>query len=770
MSITEQEWKKEQKRVDLVRREVKKRTEQLQAQVGTVKADIVEIRKNFWDDVKVNFENAIEAAETVASMRQQSEVLGERERLHRHAQKEMKSLYRLEQTPYFGRIDFVEPGEPLQQIYLGTASFLDENDEHFYVYDWRAPVSSLYYDYSPGPAEYETPGGTVEGTMELKRQFIIRDGEIESLFDTGVTIGDELLQQVLGRHSDAQMKSIVATIQKEQNRIIRNVRNRLLVVQGAAGSGKTSAALQRIAYLLYRDRAWLSAEQIVLFSPNDMFNSYVATVLPELGEENMQQATFQEYLERRLGRVFDLEDPFLQMEYVLTAMNEPGYAARIAGIQYKASVPFMRLLEQYANRLGQEGLIFKGLKFRGEPLLSAARMREQFATYDPGMSIPNRLRLLSEWLLSELNELALAQTDQDWVEEEIELLDNEEYLQAYQKLRRQKRFRENTFDDFDRERKMLGEMLVQKRFKPLRNGIKRLKYVDVPAMYRQLFADPKRAVSLGAELPAMFAEFAEQTVEKMLQGELFYEDATPYLYLKELLEGVEMNTQVRHVFVDEAQDYSPFQFAFLKRLFPHAKMTVLGDLNQAIYAHAEKADGFGPLAALYPAEESELIVLKQSYRSTRQIVDFTRKMMPGGEEIVPFNREGEEPTITRAENTADLIAKIIDRIRNLQADQHRTLAVICKTAEESRAAYERLKDALDVKLISKETVHFEPGLVVIPAYLAKGVEFDAVILYNASQDQYGRESERRLFYTACTRAMHELHLYYLGEQSPFLES
>ncbi|ARU60277.1 helicase [Tumebacillus avium] len=768
MSITEQEWQKEQERVDRVTSEVKKRTEHLHEQVGIVKADIVEIRKNFWDDVKVNFENAIEAAETVASMRQQSEVLGERERQHRHAQKELKNLLRLEQTPYFGRIDFSEPGEGMQEIYLGIASFFDEQSEEFLVFDWRAPVSSLYYDYSPGPAKYETPGGTVEGTMELKRQFIIRDGVIKSLFDTGVTIGDELLQEVLGRHSDAQMKSIVATIQKEQNRIIRNERNRLLVVQGAAGSGKTSAALQRVAYLLYRYREWLSADQIVLFSPNDMFNSYIATVLPELGEENMQQTTFQDYLVRRLGRVFDLEDPFQQMEYVLTRMGEQGYEARVEGIQFKASVGFMRLLERYAEQLGQGGMVFKNLRFRGEQVVSSEQIAAKFAEYDPAISIPNRMRFLTEWLLLELETAAEAEVEKDWVQEEIELLDSEEYLKAYQHLRKKKRFRENTFDDFDRERKVLGEMVVRRKFKSLRTGVKRLKHLDVSAMYRQLFADRELAGSFGVELPEHFAEMAGQTVEKMREGELFYEDATPYLYLKELLEGVEMNTKVRHVFVDEAQDYSPFQFAFLKRLFPHAKMTVLGDLNQAIYAHAQKADGFGPLADLYPAEETELIVLRQSYRSTRQIVDFTRKMMPGGEQIEPFNREGEEPTVTQAENEADLTGNVLDRIHQLQAEGHQTVAVICKTAEESRAAHERLKEHVEVKLISKETVHFEPGLVVIPAYLAKGVEFDAVIIYNASQEQYGRESERRLFYTACTRAMHELHLYYIGAPSMFL--
>ncbi|MGZ4134432.1 MAG: RNA polymerase recycling motor HelD, partial [Tumebacillaceae bacterium] len=344
MSISEQEWQSEQQRVNHVVERINRRVEVLQENVSEVRQDITEFRKHFWDDVKLNLDDVDEAGETSITLKQQSELLSERERSLRHAEKEYQKLRRLQDAPYFGRIDFWEDGEPsIDHIYIGIGSFLDEESDQFLVYDWRAPVSSLYYDYGTGLAQFETPGGTVSGEIELKRQFRIRDGRIRNLFDTGVTIGDELLQEVLSRQSDAQMKSIVATIQREQNRIIRNERNRLLIVQGAAGSGKTSAALQRVAYLLYRYRETLSAEQIVLFSPNGMFNSYVSTVLPELGEENMGQTTFQDYLEHRLGRTFAMEDPFVQMEYTLTAMNEPGYEARLAGIRYKASLAFMEV-------------------------------------------------------------------------------------------------------------------------------------------------------------------------------------------------------------------------------------------------------------------------------------------------------------------------------------------------------------------------------------------------------------------------------------------
>lgn len=761
----------EQNRVERIVAVIGGRIETFEQQVGGLKADIVTIRKTFWDDVTVNMEDDAETAETFASMKQQAEVLSERERGHRQALSQLKALARLKQTPYFGRIDFLETNErEAERIYIGTSSLLDDGGWQFLIYDWRAPVSSLYYDYGPGAARYETPGGTIEGEMELKRQFIIRDGAIRSLFDTGVTIGDELLQEVLGKQSDAQMKSIVATIQREQNRIIRNERARLLVVQGAAGSGKTSAALQRVAYLLYRYRETLKADQIVLFSPNPMFNSYVSTVLPELGEENMQQTTFQQYVEHRLGRTFRVEDPFEQMEYTLSAMEEPGYAARTEAIRYKASAGFLRLLDRYAEHLAKEGMLFHDVRFREEAIVPADRLRERFYELNGYASIPNRMSALSEWLLKELRRLAKLERSKPWVEDEVELLDKDEYIEAFEKLQAGKRFSESTFDDFGREFEQLASMVVQQQFKKLRAQAKRLAFIDAPGVYRQLFADPAFAARLagGESLPPLWPDICAQTVEKLDRGELANEDAAPYMYVLERLEGFQTNTSVRHVFVDEAQDYSAFQFAMLRRLFPRARMTVLGDTNQAIYAHSTADNGFEALERLFEAEETEKIVLTRSYRSTREIVEFTRGLVAGGEAIELFNRGGRKPIVAAASSKSALAEMAAERIGRMRANGHRSIAVICKTAEESREAYEALKALTPLKLIGTETSSFEQGTVVIPSYLAKGVEFDGVVLYDASRAQYGRESERKLFYTACTRAMHELHVCHAGEPSPFL--
>ncbi|MBY0085337.1 RNA polymerase recycling motor HelD [Brevibacillus brevis] len=776
MSVTDQDRQNEQQRVEQVISEIKNRIDDLKEHVNVVSEDIIGIRKHFWDDVTVNFEDAIEAVETYASIKQQAEVLSERERIHRHAQNQLRTLQRLLHSPYFGRIDFQEELESKPEaIYLGIASLLDKNDEEFLVYDWRAPISSLYYDYSPGPATYNTPSGSVNGEITCKRQYIIRDGKLLHLFDTGVTIGDELLQEVLGKQADSQMKSIVATIQRDQNRIIRNERSRLVIVSGAAGSGKTSAALQRIAYLLYRYRKTLTAEQIVLFSPNSLFNSYVSTVLPELGEENMQQTTFQEYAEHRLGDEFRLENPLEQMEYVLTASDQSGYEARLEGIRFKSSSLFLQAMDEYANSLKQSGIMFRPVTFRNQTLISAAHIHELFYSLDTSLPIPNRMVLVAKSLLTELKKLEQRERSKPWVEDEMELLDRDAYVAAYQSLRRKKQFREDTFDDFEREQELLANWIVKKQFQPLRNFIRELQFIDTRAIYRQLFLSPDLLGTLAPNTlqhdgldkwPAV----CEQTADRLEQQYLACEDIPPYLYLQERLEGKQTNNLVRHVFLDEAQDYSAFQFALIKSLFPRAKMTVLGDWNQAIYAHAYHQNSFDAVTSLFEPEETETFVLTKSYRSTYPIVLFTRQLLRDGDMIEPFMREGRLPTLTKVTSPQAHTDQIEARIRELTDRGHQTIAVITKTLEEAQVVHDALQEKLPIRLIKPATLSFEKGILIIPSYLAKGVEFDSVILYDASAACYGEESERKLFYTACTRAMHELHLYYSGEKSPFLDN
>ncbi|WP_043932119.1 RNA polymerase recycling motor HelD [Bacillus sp. EB01] len=757
----DKELQTEQRRVNDVIQEIDCQAKKLIKESGYVGEEVLNLRQTFWEDVTVNLDEPDDVIETAASLRQQAELLGERERTRGQMTRQMKILDRLRYSPYFGRIDFHEKGESTtDNIYIGIASLMDEKKENFLIYDWRAPISSVYYDYSPGPAAYETPEGEITGELELKRQYLIRGGKISGMFDTGVTIGDDMLKEVLGSQASTQMKSIVATIQSDQNKIIRNEKSQYLIVQGVAGSGKTSAALQRVAYLLYRYRGTISSENIMLFSPNPLFNSYVATVLPELGEENMRQATFMEYLNNRIGTAYSLEDNFDQMEYLLSNEDSPAYKARIAGIRYKSSLSFKHQIDKFTDQLSENGIAFKDIRFRKRVLVSKDEISRYFYSLARDISIPNRMQEVKNWLFKQLRKEMKAEQTKPWVEEQIQFLDKEDYILAFKNLEEKDQFRESTFDDFDREQKFLAEMVVKDKFKPLFNGIKNLRFIDRMKNYKQLFQTQKS----DATLPPEWVQICKQTLKKLENNSIQWEDAAPFVYLQDLIEGRASGTGVKHIFIDEAQDYTPFQFEFLNMLFPYSKMTLLGDFNQAIFSGAT-----GSLTVLtgdLEEEGIERITLNRTYRSTKEIVEFTRELLEDGQDIEPFARQGEKPSVTLLEGTGQLRVSILAAIDDLQKEGHRTIAVICRTAKESMEAYSLLK-SIQVRLIEKGSVSFEPGILVIPAYLAKGIEFDAVIMFDASQ--YKHERERKLFYTACTRAMHKLLLFCTDGISPLME-
>ncbi|MCZ8523386.1 MULTISPECIES: RNA polymerase recycling motor HelD [Paenibacillus] len=772
-------WQEERQRLQIVLERIRREIERSEALSEERSSTVAEARKDFWSDISVNLSNRDDIMETYAAITQQSMMLGGQERSLQHAEDTRYKLLRMYNSPYFGRIDFTEQGTTdSEQIYIGIGSVLDEETQTYWVYDWRAPVSNLFYDYPPGPARYDTPIGPIEGELELKRQFMIRGGELKALFDTGVTIGDEVLQEILGGHADDRMKSIVATIQSEQNRIIRDDAHKVLIVQGAAGSGKTSVALQRVAYLMYKHRQTLHSDNMVLFSPNALFNSYVASVLPELGEANMQQTTYQEYLRLRLSRQFEVEDAYDQIEALLrlSSTADAEDHPRLHSIRFKSSRAYMEMIERYSKRLEKEGMLFQDLLFRGRVLISRERMTEQFYSLDPDLKLSNKLHLLKEWLLRELKELAKQERRKAWVKQEIELLDKEDYQRAYNALQKQAGEREVAFDDAKQEALLLAKFVVHEKFKGLRSRIKALRFVSGTQLYKQLLSEgPWLAeASHGIQPPAQWEEVRVWTLERMEQGHLPYEDATPLLYLTGLMEGFHSYNAIRHVIIDEAQDYSAFQLAFLRRLFPRARMTLLGDFNQAIYAHTlgssgTAEQGYGVVYDLYGRDQVELIRLVRSYRSTRNIVQFSRRILPGGEPVEAFNRSGEDPRIIQASSREELHRFIAQEVARLRELGQQSIAILCKTEDEARSASAGLFPLIGAELITKETRVFPEAVLIVPVYLAKGLEFDATIIYDASCTQYGKENDRKLLYTACTRAMHHLTLCTLGPVSPLLD-
>lgn len=762
MPINKEEREREDQRVASVRSQIKERIMDLGETVDQRGSELTAIGRSFWDDISVNADNADDLIETAASMAQQEHVLMGQKRSFQVAQDALYKLQRVVDAPYFARIDFQERGEQeREKIYIGLTSFIDPKTDDILIYDWRAPIASLFYDYPPGPATYHTPEMDVSGEMLLKRQYIIKAGELQDVFDTGISIGDEMLQKMLSRSADEKMHSIVTTIQREQNQIIRDDRHKVLVVQGAAGSGKTSVALQRIAYLLYKYRTTLSADNMILFSPNSLFSDYVSHVLPELGEATMQQTTFQDYLTHKLSDTgLKLEDPYDQLEFILTGTEQdPAYKARMQSIPYKTSAAFLSVIEAYGEKLKHGGIRFLDLSVGKKVLITAEELSERFYGKASILALGERMEQLSEWML-----------------EKLDVIQADAQKRFYRKM-----VREPKYMGTEPEMKKMSKMKAHKAIAPLKEKARNLAYVDVFGMYRDLYTNRELHEELmaqaGQQLPEAWESISSFTSAALEQGILHYEDATPLVYLKGLVEGQLRVGTIRYCLVDEAQDYSPFHYAYLKKLFPRARFTLLGDWNQGIFTHANAAseDGEGPkneyssISELMKEEETETIRLVKSYRSTREIVEFASRVLPFGEPIEPFSRSGEEPRLLRAASETELCRLVADTALTRQHGGASSVAILCKTERETEAAYAALKPLLPgLTRITKETLHYEAGVMIMPAYLAKGLEFDAVILYDAGAAVYAEAKERKLFYTACTRALHHLDVCYLGELTPFL--
>lgn len=760
VSQMREERMKEQRRVDQVIEEIERKEKQLRAKADDLKESVIGLRGSFFEDVTVNIDEPEEVIETYASIKQQAELLSERERSHGIVDKQLKVLSQLKDSPYFGRIDFHEYGEKeVDQIYIGIASLMDDKDEDFLIYDWRAPISSLYYDFSPGEVSYETLSDTIQGDMLLKRQFIINQGKIEGMFDTGLTIGDDILQEVLGNHASEQMKNIVATIQKEQNQIIRNVKHKYLVVQGVAGSGKTSAALQRVAYLMYRYRDLINENNIMLFSPNPLFNSYVANVLPELGEANMRQTTFLEYIIKKVEERLSVESPFEQMEYILTAKKDQHYERKMKSISFKTTLAFKEMIDEFIQDLEEKDLIFKDITFRDRVLMTKDEIYDYFyQMMEKATSIPNALDLVNERLLKKVQTFQRDEIDKEWVMEEIEVLDDEDILNAYKYMQDQEG--DDEFYDSGMEEEYLRGVIIEKAFSPVIEGIQNFVYIDLFATYRLLFTTWQPESQ-----PNGWEEIKEQTINEFNKWQLSWEDATPYVYFKDRLLGDNTDRSIKYLFVDEAQDYTAFQLAYLKYIFPYTRMTFLGDVNQAIFMHTQEDN---PLQAEYD-DTYEKIVLTKSYRSTKQIVEFTKHFSPDGGQIEPFERAGEKPKLIKYGQANHDEKHLLATINQLMERGQKTIAIVCKTFKESKAIYERLKDKISLQLMTATSRELTKGVLVLPIYIAKGIEFDAVIIPDASKKHYQTEWDQSIFYTACTRAMHELVMLTYGEETPFIK-
>ena len=746
----------EQKHLDNIMVQIKAREKSLKKSIKSAEGEARELNSHFFDDVKLDYDGYSTSMETALSIHQQQQLLSEREHAWQHSAKQLDTVERLEKRPYFARVDFKENGEDKPEtIYIGLGSFADK-DDHFLIYDWRAPISSVYYDGKLGKVTYNSPEGEITVDMTKKRQFMIEDGKIINMFDTNESIGDQMLLSVLSEKSSTQMKSIVTTIQREQNKIIRNTSADLLFVQGAAGSGKTSAILQRIAFLLYRYRGNLTSSDVIMFSPNQLFNDYIKNVLPEMGEQNMVQMTYWQFVARRLPGM-NVESLFKQFE---------DQTADTSISKFKDSVSFFNLLTHYAKRLNKRGVIFKNIYFRDKkkPYFDKDKIKEIYYSFNENYSLANRIDATREELIKMLNRKITPETKKAWVARTIEGMSQQELNDLYDRP-------DQEFESEAKEEAFLSRKIVLAALKGVHKRILHNHFLNMRAQYLSFL----RAVPKMVDLSKWdidedeWMKHVEDVKDNFKKHDIAMSDVSAYLYLYDLVTGRRTDFEMRYAFIDEIQDYTPFQLAYLKYNFPRAKFTMLGDLNQAIFTKDEGYSLLKQISGLFDPKKTDVVQLTKSYRSTKELTNFTKQILRQGEKIEAFNRKGPKPVIWGRKTDEEAVAVLSNVLRD--NEKHKmTTAVITKDLASAKFVHKMLEDRGEkATLIATANQRLVDGTLIIPSYLAKGLEFDAVIMWGASKENYHRLDETQLVYTITSRAMYKLDIIYTGEKSPLLD-
>ena len=746
----------EQKHLDNIMKQIKEREKSLKKSIKSAEGEARNLNSHFFDDVKLDYDGYSTSMETALSIHQQQQLLSEREHAWQHSAKQLDTVERLEKRPYFARVDFKEQGEKKPEtIYIGLGSFADKND-HFLIYDWRAPISSIYYDGKLGEVSYNSPEGKITVDMTKKRQFMIEDGKIVNMFDTNESIGDQMLLEVLSEKSSTQMKSIVTTIQQEQNKIIRNTSADLLFVQGAAGSGKTSAILQRIAFLLYRYRGNLTSSDVIMFSPNQLFNDYIKNVLPEMGEQNMVQMTYWQFVARRL--------PGMNVENLFKQFEDQNADTNIS--KFKDSVNFFNLVTRYAKHLNRRGVVFKNIYFRDKkkPYFDKEKIKEIYYSYNENYNLANRIDATREELIKMLNRKIAPEVRKAWVARTIEGMSQSELNELYDRP-------DQEFESEAKEEAFLGRKIVLKALKGVHKRILHNHFINMRAQYLSFL----RAVPKMVDLAKWnideedWMHHIDEVKENFKKHDIAITDVSAYLYLYDLITGRRTDYEMRYAFIDEIQDYTPFQLAYLKYNFPRAKFTMLGDLNQAIFTKDESRSLLKQISGLFDPEKIDVVQLTKSYRSTKQLTNFTKQILRQGEKIEAFNRQGPKPVIWGRDSDEQAIDVLVDVLRDNEK-RKMTTAIITKDLAGAKFVHEKLSEKGEKStLIATANQRLVDGTLVIPSYLAKGLEFDAVVMWGANKKNYHQLDETQLVYTITSRAMYKLDVIYTSEKSPLLD-
>ena len=684
------------------------------------KSEIIEAKK----DVRENTEHGItslytsDGFEALVELSQYINPVTDKIIDYEEEEHKILLLEKMIKSPYFARIDFkFDDEDEFEKIYIGRSSLRKNSYQEMYVYDWRSPIASVFYRFMTGEAFYDAPCGRVTGELNLKRQYEIKNGTLEYFFDSDVQIVDEFLRQLLSQNTTAKMKAIVETIQHEQDVVIRDMENDLLMVQGVAGSGKTSIALHRAAYLMYQGlQTKLSANNIMIISPNSIFEQYISNVLPELGEDNVISSVFEDILSELLnGRKIQSRNDFLENLIVNSKYKEISRNS----IEFKTSSFFREILDQFLIDIPRQWIEFEDVYYEGKCVVSGQILKDKILGR-PETPLGIKLEQLEDYIL--------------------------EQIFGTGKGRGHK------------EEKNLIKQEIQKFIK-----------IDIVELYKILFSNEAYFYSLlqNSNPSQNIKNIWKYTKENLEADSLYYDDAiaTAYLYLK--IYGTNKYKNIKQVVIDEAQDYYPLQYEIFNLVFSNAKFTILGDMKQTL-AKKEDISFYEQIQKILNKKKSSLIMLDKSFRCTNEILNFSLKFIEQSSQIKSFNRNGDSPKVYIADNSEIFIDEIVKEIKLCQEKGFQSICLICKTEKNSTYLFNKIKHKLDIQLIKNGSVSDLQGVFILPVYMSKGLEFDTVLICDADSQNYHDEDDKNLLYVACTRALHKLSLFCENEVSPLI--
>ena len=675
MAITGRDFELEKRRLKEVLKLLDDKMASMGQDIFEDEDKFIEFRKYTWDNMRAMDAQELNQAKAESEFEANKILM---------KQDYFKKLFRIKDNPYFASVVFEDEDKERYSVYLGL-TYLKDDEYGNIIYDWRSPICSLFYDFEVGPCAYAAPGGPVKGELLRKRQYKIENRKLLSAFDNSMNIDDDLLQEVLAQDSNDKMKNIVNTIQQEQNNVIRNVRDKTLIVSGIAGSGKTSVALHRIAFLLYKIPN-LTSNDVLIFSPNQIFTEYISNVLPELGEDNTLQTTFNDYLSSSISEFNEVE-PFMNFIGKFYTEKVDNYDL----IKYKQSDDIIRDIDLYVEDY-----------IRKARVISDFTEGKIYTVYKEEINdlLHNRYNTLP--LFERVDEIALK-------------LSEANYKGSAKK--------KATY------RKMIMENSSFKK--------------DFKDIYLGFFSSDFCKIRMNDK------EIREFNRTKIIG----YEDALLFTYMKGLLEGFPYERDIRQVVIDEAQDYSYLQYLIISKIFRNSNFTILGDVNQTINPYY-KYDSLDILAGIF--KQSKCISLTKTYRSSPEIIEFTNKIL-GLNHVSAIRRTEKTPLIHRTDSS-----KLVEDIEYLRK-KYKSVAVITRENNTAARLYEELKESMPISMLNSQTEEFNKELVIIPAYLAKGLEFDSVIVYSDGESKY-LKNEKNLLYVACTRAQHELIVYSVNKK------